>query len=598
MRAKFSRPENRRKTAWLSGIRPGAVRSPSAVSTIQQEEETGDQAGVRRRVARQSGSRAATRPRPSTRSSTRSPTRSRAAETVNFTGFGKFATQRARPAGRQPAEPGREGPHPGRDRAEVLGGQPLKQAVKGGEALASPSDQGRLASAALALSTALCAVSGRPITLSDGGDASRRRPSPTASPRRSSASAASSSSASTRGSTCSRVELRGDAHVGRPAAAEATARFCCGIIDAVAPHVVAVKPQLAFFEALGSDGHRGVRATSCAYARTAGLLVIVDGKRGDIGSTARAYADAYLEPRDGEPPLADALTVNPYLGRDSLEPFLAACRRDGGGIFCLVKTSNAGGADVQDLDALRRPPALAPGRASSSRELGRGAGRRLRPLEHRRGRRRDATRARSARRGGCCRRRSCSCPASARRARRPPTSLARSRAARRARSSPLAFGHVRVPRRRGRLACGRRGRGRSAESRGVDGLRLVGQAGSWARRPGWPGGEHGRRVLLRYAAPAAFLLVVTGVALAARSGLRSEGRAGEGDSRPSSGPRRPRPPTRATPAPPKRWYVIQSGDTLGAIAARFGTTVDGLLASQPGGRCRPRSRRARSCASA
>ena len=58
----------------------------------------------------------------------------------------------------------------------------------------------------------------------------------------------------------------------------------------------------------------------CAYARSAGLLVIADGKRGDIGSTARAYAAAYLEPRGDEPPLADALTVNPYLGRDSLEP--------------------------------------------------------------------------------------------------------------------------------------------------------------------------------------------------------------------------------------------------------------------------------------
>jgi orotidine-5'-phosphate decarboxylase len=83
-----------------------------------------------------------------------------------------------------------------------------------------------------------------------------------------------------------------------------------------------------------------------AYARAAELLVIADGKRGDIGSTARGYAAAYLE---GEPPLADALTVSPYLGRDSLDPFLAACRRSGAGIFCLVKTSNAGSVDVQDL---------------------------------------------------------------------------------------------------------------------------------------------------------------------------------------------------------------------------------------------------------
>ena len=87
----------------------------------------------------------------------------------------------------------------------------------------------------------------------------------------------------------------------------------------------------------------------CAYARTAGLIVVADAKRGDIGSTSRAYASAYLEPRDDEPPLADAMTVNPYLGRDSVEPFLAACRREGAGIFCLVKTSNEGGADIQDL---------------------------------------------------------------------------------------------------------------------------------------------------------------------------------------------------------------------------------------------------------
>ena len=112
--------------------------------------------------------------------------------------------------------------------------------------------------------------------------------------------------------------------------------------------VVAVKPQVAFFEALGSDGVRALENV-CAYARAAGLQVIADAKRGDIGSTARAYAAAYLERADGRDPLADAVTVNPYLGRDSLDPFLAACRRDGAGLFCVVKTSNAGGGEVQDL---------------------------------------------------------------------------------------------------------------------------------------------------------------------------------------------------------------------------------------------------------
>jgi orotidine-5'-phosphate decarboxylase len=144
------------------------------------------------------------------------------------------------------------------------------------------------------------------------------------------------------------VELKGEAHLGRSAAADACGRFCRGLVDAVAPSVVAVKPQLAFFEALGADGLRALEDV-CAYARSAGLQVIADAKRGDIGSTARAYAAAYLEPHNGNAPLADAMTVNPYLGRDSLDPFLASCRREGAGIFCVVTTSNAGGAEIQDL---------------------------------------------------------------------------------------------------------------------------------------------------------------------------------------------------------------------------------------------------------
>jgi orotidine-5'-phosphate decarboxylase len=139
------------------------------------------------------------------------------------------------------------------------------------------------------------------------------------------------------------VELRGEDDP-----ASACLRFCCGIIDAVAPYAAAVKPQSAFFEALGFDGVRALEEV-CAYGRSAGLIVIADAKRGDIGSTARAYAAAFVEPRGAAPPLADAVTVNPYLGRDALEPFLAACRREGAGLFCIVKTSNAGGADVQDV---------------------------------------------------------------------------------------------------------------------------------------------------------------------------------------------------------------------------------------------------------
>jgi len=116
--------------------------------------------------------------------------------------------------------------------------------------------------------------------------------------------------------------------------------FCRRIVDEVAPHAVAVKPQSAFFEVRGADGVRSFER-ACDYAHEAGLLVIADVKRGDIASTAQAYADAAFAH-------ADAATVNPYLGRDSVEPFLDACRRDGKGIFVLVKTSNPGGGDVQD----------------------------------------------------------------------------------------------------------------------------------------------------------------------------------------------------------------------------------------------------------
>src|SRR5215468_9394864 len=128
------------------------------------------------------------------------------------------------------------------------------------------------------------------------------------------------------------VELQGDALGGPAARADAVARFCRGLIDAAASSCVAVKPQLAFFEALGSHGMRAFER-ACSYARDAGLLVIVDAKRGDIGSTARAYAAAYVEPREPDPPLADAITLNAYLGRESVEPFLAACKRHDAGLF-------------------------------------------------------------------------------------------------------------------------------------------------------------------------------------------------------------------------------------------------------------------------
>jgi orotidine-5'-phosphate decarboxylase len=131
--------------------------------------------------------------------------------------------------------------------------------------------------------------------------------------------------------------------------ARAVERFCLSLLAAVGDAVVAVKPQLAFFEALGHAGLATLERV-CEAARAAGLLVVVDGKRGDIDSTARAYADAYLRSHPPEPPLGDALTVNPLLGRDALAPFLEACREEGAGLFVLVRTSNPGSADLQGLE--------------------------------------------------------------------------------------------------------------------------------------------------------------------------------------------------------------------------------------------------------
>lgn len=122
-------------------------------------------------------------------------------------------------------------------------------------------------------------------------------------------------------------------------------QFCCEIIDVVADLVPAVKPQMAFFEALGPPGLAALYEV-ITYARNKELLVILDGKRNDIGSTAVAYADAYLG--TGSTWQADALTVSPYLGDDSLTPFVNASQERQAGIFVLVKTSNPGGKTFQD----------------------------------------------------------------------------------------------------------------------------------------------------------------------------------------------------------------------------------------------------------
>jgi orotidine-5'-phosphate decarboxylase len=136
--------------------------------------------------------------------------------------------------------------------------------------------------------------------------------------------------------------------------ADAYKRFCKGVIDVVASLVPAVKPQAAFFEQLGPCGMQAL-AEIIAYAREKGLLVILDGKRNDIGSTATAYARGFLGSGDKSPWGADALTVSPYLGEDSLQPFIDVARERSAGVFVLVKTSNPGGGMIQDLMADGRP---------------------------------------------------------------------------------------------------------------------------------------------------------------------------------------------------------------------------------------------------
>lgn len=144
------------------------------------------------------------------------------------------------------------------------------------------------------------------------------------------------------------------------AAAEALWHFNRTIIDAVHDLVPAVKPQLAFYERYGTEGLRAFVRT-VHYARDAGLLVIADGKRNDMGSTAELYADAFLggeqEPKCGIAAefAADALTVNSYLGGDGIAPFVDRAERHGKGIFVLVKTSNPSSGDLQDLDVAGRP---------------------------------------------------------------------------------------------------------------------------------------------------------------------------------------------------------------------------------------------------
>jgi orotidine-5'-phosphate decarboxylase len=132
-------------------------------------------------------------------------------------------------------------------------------------------------------------------------------------------------------------------------AGKALLDFNAAIIEIVKPHAVAVKPQIAFYEKLGPYGVVAYFAT-CKHARDQGLLVIGDVKRGDVPDTAKAYADAHFHAFP-----ADAITVNPFFGTDGIDPFTQVARKQGGGLFVLVKTSNPRSGEIQDLPVEGKP---------------------------------------------------------------------------------------------------------------------------------------------------------------------------------------------------------------------------------------------------
>src|SRR5207245_5284511 len=141
--------------------------------------------------------------------------------------------------------------------------------------------------------------------------------------------------------------------------ARAYEEFATRILDIVAPLVPVIKTQSAFFEACGPAGMVTLQHV-LLRARDRGLITILDGKRNDIASTATAYADAAFAGVSIAGRLhpvwdADALTVNPYLGRDAVEPFLESARRVGRGVFVLVRTSNPGAGQFQDVICDGRP---------------------------------------------------------------------------------------------------------------------------------------------------------------------------------------------------------------------------------------------------
>ncbi len=136
--------------------------------------------------------------------------------------------------------------------------------------------------------------------------------------------------------------------------AEAFREFCCQIVELSAGKVAVVKPQFAFFEQFGPPGFAALKSV-ITFAKSKGLLVVGDAKRGDIGSTATGYANAYLNPEQVGGIPCDALTVNAYMGFDTIQAFMDVAASHGRGLFVLVKTSNPGSGEFQDQAIDGRP---------------------------------------------------------------------------------------------------------------------------------------------------------------------------------------------------------------------------------------------------
>jgi orotidine-5'-phosphate decarboxylase len=145
---------------------------------------------------------------------------------------------------------------------------------------------------------------------------------------------------------------RGAMQPQHPDTAQAVEEFCCRIIDLIAADVAIVKPQASLFERLGWRGWRALERV-IQYARAAGLLVLLDAKRGDIAETATAYAQAYLSPDSGCS--VDAITVNPYLGPESLAPFIIEAEKAERGVVVLVRNSNPDSSFYQAVDTATGP---------------------------------------------------------------------------------------------------------------------------------------------------------------------------------------------------------------------------------------------------